>query len=217
MDAPADLVRQALADALALLLPIDCAGCGTPDIALCEECRQAIVPTLARRGLDDDLTVWTGLVFEGVTARVLRALKEEGRTSLARALAPAAAQAISAVTAGAEALVVPLPTSRASFRRRGYRVPDLVARRAGHPARSLLIPVRQSADQRGLDVAARQENVAGTLAARRPTDAGTRVIVFDDVVTTGATLREAARALRAAGYEVAGAAAVAATPRTGSS
>jgi predicted amidophosphoribosyltransferase len=106
---------------------------------------------------------------------------------------------------------VPIPTSGAAFRRRGYRVVELVAARAGLRVVRLLRHTRRTADQRGLDHARRRDNVAGSLRARDA--AGLRVLVLDDVVTTGATLAEAARALRASGAEVVGAVTIAATPR----
>jgi predicted amidophosphoribosyltransferase len=108
-------------------------------------------------------------------------------------------------------VIVPIPTSRAAFRRRGYRVVELVAARAGLRVERLLIHTRRTADQRGLDHASRRHNVAGSLRSRDA--AGLRVLVLDDVVTTGATLAEAARALRAAGAEVVGGVTIAATPR----
>jgi predicted amidophosphoribosyltransferase len=201
-------LRRALADALTFVLPVDCAGCGTPDVALCEECLRALNPAPTLRDVDG-VPVWSGLRFEGAPARVLRALKEDGRTSLARALAPALASALAALPTDA-ALVV-LPTSAASMRRRGYRVPELLLRRAGRSPVPALRAVRATRDQRSLDLAARRANVVGSLVARGVR--GRRVIVIDDVVTTGATLAEAVRALRAAGAEVVGAATVAATPK----
>lgn len=207
----AGLVRAALADALTLVLPIDCAGCGAADVALCDGCAAALAPHPERRELDG-LVAWAGLRFDGVTARVVRALKEDGRTSLARVLAPALRAAVDAVDASARDVVaVPVPTSRAAFRRRGFRVVELVSRHAGVRSIPLLRPARTAADQRGLTRDERRRNVAGSLRATRAR--GLRVVVVDDVVTTGATLAEAARALRAGGAEVVGAAAIAATPR----
>ena len=204
-------VHEALAEALALVLPVSCAGCDEPDAELCDACRGALRPHVQRRD-DASAPVRAGLAFDGVAARVMRALKEDGRTALARDLAPALAAALAALPGARGAVVVPVPTSRASFRRRGFRVAELVARRADVPVRRLLVTARQSGDQRGLDIAARRRNVAGSLVATAEA-ASARVIVLDDVVTTGATVDEAVRALRAAGAEVVGAVAIASTPR----
>lgn len=207
------VVRSALADALALVLPVVCAGCGIPDVSLCEACLAALAPQPVRRVLGapgGDVVLWSGLWFEGVAARVIRAIKEEGRTPLARSLAPALQAAVTRLDVR-DAVVVPMPTSRASYRRRGFRVPDLLAARARLPVARLLRPARRTGDQRGLDRGARRENVAESLMATAA--AGRRVIVLDDVATTGASLEEAVRALRAGGAEVLGAVTVAATPR----
>lgn len=71
---------------------------------------------------------------------------------------------------------------------------------------------RRVADQAGLTAADRAANLSGALQARYDLR-GLRLIVVDDVITTGATLAEAARALRAAGAEVTAAAVIAATAR----
>jgi predicted amidophosphoribosyltransferase len=226
------VLREACADALALLLPVWCAGCDEPDVALCERCALALQPDVRCRVVEAPggaVEVWSGLAFDGVAARVLRAIKEDGRTGLAAALAPALAAVLDRAGA-AGCLVVPMPTSRAAYRRRGFRVPEMLLRRAGRPAHRLLRLARRTADQRGLGRDARRRNVAHSMVAtasgarphrgpvaRESGDSGSsaavRVVVVDDVVTTGASLAEAVRALRAVGVEVVAAVALAATPR----
>ncbi|WP_203137825.1 ComF family protein [Microbacterium sp. JZ31] len=207
-----DRAREACAEAVALLLPVSCAGCGLHGTALCAPCRRALRPAPRRRDAQG-LAVWSGLAFEGPGARALRALKERGRTDVARMLAPALREALRAAVTGARRpiVVVPVPTSRAAMRRRGYRVPELVARRAGiRPAR-LLVVSRLTADQRALGRAGRARNAAGSMRAR-PGAEGLDIVLVDDVLTTGATLAEARRALESAGARVVAAAVIADTP-----
>ncbi|MCD1268962.1 ComF family protein [Microbacterium sp. MEC084] len=208
-------LRDALAGALTLLLPVSCAGCGTGGIALCPPCADQLRPAPRSRELAG-LTVWAGLAFDGPCASAVRALKERGRSDAARALAPALREALREAVASAASpvLAVPVPTSAAAMRRRGYRVPELLARRAGVRTARLLRVARATRDQRILGRADRASNVAGSMRAREGT-AGLDVVLVDDVVTTGATLQEARRALEAAGVRVVGAAVVAATPLTG--
>jgi predicted amidophosphoribosyltransferase len=89
---------------------------------------------------------------------------------------------------------------------------------AGHPTRAqrLLTPVRALGDQSGLGAQARADNLAGAFGVRRDLPPELVVVVVDDVVTTGASLVEATRALTAAGAHVRGAATVAATVRRSS-
>lgn len=202
------LVRRALADALAMVFPVWCAGCDAPGELLCPGCRGALTPDVRCRRVGD-LTVYSALGFEGVTARVIRAIKEEGRTSLVGRLAPALAVAVGA--AGRGALVVPMPATLAARRRRGYALPTLLCRSAGLAPRALLRTQGARADQRGLDRAERIRNVVGAFRAH-PDAQGRDIVLVDDVITTGATLREAALTLRQAGARVVAAATVAATP-----
>ncbi len=205
----ASVVAAAFGDALTFWLPVSCAGCDALDVSLCSGCRDALAPRCTRRPLAPGLTVTSALPFDGVVARTIRALKEDGRTGLAGKLAPALDAALrSATPAGAQ--VTSVPGSRAAFRRRGYRPVDLLVARAGWRTQRLLHLQRSTLDQRGLGLHARRRNLEGALRARPVT--GT-VVVVDDVVTTGATLVEAARALRAAGADRVIAVTLAATPR----
>lgn len=203
-----------LADEIAaFVLSGSCAGCDTPGTLLCEPCRSALVPQPVHTTTPDGMPVIAAFAFDGVAARCIRRIKEEGETLLARPLG--AALSTVAEHAAADhpgAIPVPVPTGAAAFRRRGYRVPELLMRRAGLAPVRMLAQTRRTADQRDLGLDQRRRNVAGSMRARR-TRGGGDVLLFDDVVTTGATLDEGARALTAAGVRVRGAVALAATPR----
>lgn len=207
---------RALADALAFVLPVSCGGCGAEDTALCERCAALLDdPRPRARTLAGALAVHSAFDYEGEIASMLRAVKEQGRTGLARPLGGALrAVASSAWPERDGPVFAAVPTSAAAMRRRGYRVTELLLRRSGLPPVRGLHPVRRVADQRALGRTERERNVAGSLAAS-PLVAGRAVVVLDDVVTTGATLLEASRALRAGGADVCGALTVASTPRRG--
>ena len=117
--------------------------------------------------------------------------------------------------------LVPVPSSPATVAHRGVdftaslaRVAARRLRRRGYPVAvaGVLRQRRRLVDQAGLGIAARQANLRGAFRARGRGLPGS-VIVVDDVVTTSATLREACRALEAAGHPVVGAATVAWTRR----
>ncbi len=117
------------------------------------------------------------------------------------------AMAAMAVMAGmAEAdFVVPVPTTRGRFLRRGYNPAALLACAAasalGLPLRARLLErVRDRGSQGRRSRAERAESVSGCFAVPRPEAvAGRRVLLVDDVVTTGATASECAGLLREAG------------------
>lgn len=208
-----DELIAALRGALSLLFPVSCAGCDEGGSPLCARCAAALSPDVRRVELDTGITVYSALEYDGVAARVIRALKQSGRVGLARRLAPAMAAALAAAAAGErELLAVPVPQSRRSERRRGYSVVELLLRRAGASPSRALAWRRQIADQRGLDREGRRRNLRDALEARR-IRAGVRVVIVDDVVTTGATVRAAQRALEAGGAVVVAAVTLAATPK----
>jgi predicted amidophosphoribosyltransferase len=86
------------------------------------------------------------------------------------------------------------------------------ARRTATPLVPALSLARRVRDSAGLHRDERAANLAGAMRATGPLGSG-RAVIVDDIVTTGATLHEAARALREAGWTILGGAAVAATPR----
>ena len=204
-------ITAALLDALAVLSPVDCAGCGSADRSLCENCRRELEPAVTPRTLADGSTVFTALRYEGVVRRTLLALKESGRTDVVKPLsASLSAALVRAAQPDAEFLSV--PTSRAAWRRRGYDPVALLCKRAGFEPVKVLRSSRATLAQKTLGSEDRALNLHGSMRSRVPLS-GRRFILVDDVVTTGATLAEAARAVRAAGGEVVGHAALAFTPR----
>jgi predicted amidophosphoribosyltransferase len=120
-------------------------------------------------------------------------------------------------------LVVPIPSSAAARRRRGDTpLVTLVQRACRGFAPSEMHSIgalhhrRRLADQAGLDAAGRAANLEQSMAVRTrwlPLVAGSACVLVDDVMTTGATLAEAARAMRAAGARDVRAATICATQR----
>ncbi|WP_327262750.1 phosphoribosyltransferase family protein [Streptomyces sp. NBC_01232] len=169
--------------------------------------------------------VWARAGYDGAVRGLLLAHKERGALPLAGVLGAALAGAVLAAgaegaggTPGAdggrgagEVALVPVPSARRQIRARGHDPARRIAlaaagrlRRAGVPAR--VAPVlrlrRAVADQAGLGARERRENLTGALAVRRGgarLTYGAEIVLVDDVITTGATLAEAARAVRAAG------------------
>ena len=143
--------------------------------------------------------------YGGELETLLLALKFGGRRDLARPLGRLAAATFAAwLGAAAVDLVAPVPLSRRRLRERGYDQAWLLARevalRLGRPAEArALVRARETAPQTALSAARRRDNVASAFAPGRPDVAGRRVLLVDDVLTTGATASACARTLRAAG------------------
>ena len=223
-----------MVDARTFVFPRDCAGCLAPDARVCEPCRQVLraqprVVTLTHADGGTNITVVSGGPYDTTIARVVHALKDAGRTGLARDLAsrlrdvagaffdlagsfpdlmPAshAAEGWASVlpeSASHVRFVAP-PSSRENRRVRGFEPLELIARHARLDLWRPLVSARRREDQATLDVAARAHNMRHSMRVRASV-AGASIVLVDDVLTTGATLAEMARALRDAGANVLGA------------
>lgn len=186
-----------------------CAGCDRPGVELCRTCRFALIARPSTP-LPDDVVV--GTAFTGRVRDVLLGFKYGNRRSLAGHLAGIVVNRL--VAAGVRPDVVTwAPTSDRRRRARGFDQAELVARQVGRqfgvPCRRLLERHGDGEPQTGHRRAWRLQAPAFRTHPRMPTG---HIVVIDDVVTTGATLRAARRALLAAGAGTVTAAAVAATP-----
>lgn len=223
-----------VADALTLATPPACAGCGRSGAVVCAPCQTAMGVAPRRHSPEPRPQEWIPLTvcttYEGVTRGVMTAWKERGRRDVAGHLAALLTQSVRAAvaadppsgTATCPVVLVPIPVSSASRRRRGEDAWQRVVRRAAgvlvHAGVTVSVDpclrmMRQPRDQAGLSAQARRMNLTGAYACPRPPTTAGIVVIVDDIVTTGATMSEAARALRLAGVSHPRGAAIAATAR----
>lgn len=214
-----DALLDAVLDALAVLMPVSCAACQHPDRSLCAACTGALQTAglfhqYLTVGAAPSIEVVSALRYDETVRRIILSFKQNDRTDVARALASPLAIAVRVMVAAAGDRVelAPVPSSRAAYRRRGYDPVLVLLRRAGFARGRVLTVVANRAQQKKLGTLERLENVTGSMAAIS-TLAGRRFVIVDDVMTTGATISEAARAITAAGGVVVGAATLAFTPR----
>lgn len=200
---------------LDLALPPLCAGCGVEGAALCPACLPDLrsrleLPAGTPLGLAEGpphplLQLEWCAAFRGATRAALHALKYAGERRLAEPLGRAVADRWRRAGAGGEVLV-PVPVHEARRRERGYDqaalIAEVAARELGLPWAPALERTRATTAQYHLDRRRRATNVADAFAVRPPHAQAIRgrwVVLVDDVVTTGATLGEAATALLAGG------------------
>jgi ComF family protein len=175
----------------------------SPVFADCAACREAAPAFDYARA---------AAAYAGGVREAIHAFKFGGRRSLVRPLGDLIVDQCGAGLPTTDALV-PVPLSRTRERERGFNQAELLADRLGERlsvrVRSgWLVRVRATAAQSDLSAAERRANVANAFAAARAVR-GCDVVLIDDVITTGATVGECARALRAAGARRIGVLAVA--------
>jgi len=207
------------------LFPADCVLCGGAlpfrhEAGVCLSCWSGLPwrPGARRRRGPLRALAWAA-DYEGSMRRLVHGLKFEDRDELALPLGRGMAARLGPlILPHRPDLVVPVPLHFWRRYRRGYNQAGLLA---DHLARPLRLPLdpralrrsRAGRRQLGLSRRERLRSLAGCFEARRATVRGRAVLLVDDVVTTGATLEECARALLAAGAGRVIACVLARTPR----
>lgn len=206
---------------LDLLLPLECGGCARPSTRWCQDCAAALdvaadQPHLITPRVDPGVPAFSLGRYSGVRGQAIISLKEHGRRDLVGPLARVVALGVyRLLTWGiveTPLTVVPAPTRRSAARRRGGDpVTRMVVEAArGNPALAAVSALRTSAwvrDSVGLDSGARERNIAGRVRLKRRVSGA--VLLVDDIITTGATAREAVRTLERAGAHPVGVLAIA--------
>jgi len=204
--------------ALDLLLPLRCAVCGRGERLLCASCLRALdplrPPLCARCGTP---TAWpvercaecagrrvafrtarSAVAYDDVGSAFVRAWKERGLRELGRHAGALVAETVP--RPGAEALTF-VPADRDRTRWRGHSTAESLARDLAAawdlPLVQALRRARRPERQRGLSRARRRANVRGAFASAG--ELPRRIVLVDDVYTTGATVNAAASTLRKAG------------------
>lgn len=145
------------------------------------------------------------LIHEGHGRDLIHALKYHRKTHVRRPLALLMVEQLADfVASGRPDVIVPVPLHRIRLRHRGFNqavlLGEMLAREWGIPLqRRAMERVRWTEPQIGLAAGLRRDNVRGAFAARASAVAGKRVLLVDDVVTTGSTVDECAKALKKAG------------------
>ncbi len=198
---------------LDLIYPPRCAFCrrfvDNGEIFICDDCLRSLPYTSGggRQKADFVTACVSPLYYEGDVRESLLRYKFHGATGYAKAYAPLVADCIRGELAGEYDIISWVPISRKRLRGRGYDqarlLAEAVAKQLHTTARPTLKKVVHTQPQSGTGSAEkRRANIAGAYQVLDPAAiADKRVLLLDDIVTTGSTLSECARTLGLAGAE----------------
>lgn len=234
-----EAAARAAVDLARLAVPVWCAGCGERDVRWCEDCAAAwwseplrSESSAGRLAIEGSATlpVWAVTELSGAAHAMVATWKDGGRRDLDRFFADAAQRAARAVAPAVSGLgamaVVPVPSRRASVRRRGADLPlllgEAVARGLEASGIGAVVAPALTAgrgEQRGASVRQRWRQAASVQVKRgwpQPLVPGCdTALLVDDVLTTGATMAAAARALQVRFLTVSAGLCLASAPATG--
>ncbi len=191
-----------------ILFPVECIGCAKEGEWLCRECLKKIRTdghSLSGESLDRILTFYS--YDNEILKRAIHLLKYKFVESLALPLGDLVAEGIceKGRPPGKEFILIPVPLSRKRFLERGFNQAEIIAekvsRRFGWPLEAgVLKRIRATPSQVDLEEGERRKNVKGAFSVSDISKiANKKIILMDDVLTTGATMEECARTLKLGG------------------
>jgi len=197
---------RAFSELSQLLFPSRCFGCQKLGPSICSDCRSSWHSHYYRTKFDS-LTVHSSLLYTPTASKIILAAKESGMKKADELIIDALCLALQRSKLDTRvSRLVPIPSSKLSQRRRGRSfIVDLVegiSHKTGIEMIDCLELSRRVKDQSGLHRQERATNLAG--AFRLSSQVRGELILVDDVVTTGATLREAFRAVNSQGIHAIG-------------
>ena len=185
-----------------------CAGVCEAGEMLCAECAGVAGPMLEPGRLpESDIPLVSVFTYHSRARKILMNFKFHGARKLAHSIGYAMGDALSQSKLADKPgwLFCAVPMTPAKVKARGYNQSELLAGAAARwlgmeCAPGLLVKTRETQAQHGLPKEERRSNITGAFKTAGPgSTAGKRIVLCDDICTTGATLREAARVLREAG------------------
>lgn len=203
-----------------IIFPSRCIGCTRLGISICSECRKQWHPHIYQREINwngENFPVLSAIQYSPIASRVLLSAKESQIRAADQLIVNGVVHSLNTfVKRYGSATLVPVPSRKSANRKRGrnflQEITSQVAAEVGLSSHSLLTHSRKVRDQSRLNIADRSENVSRAFSIAPELTAqlsagntGPTIIVIDDLITTGATLSEAIRALRTAGFTVLGA------------
>ena len=191
-----------------LIFPTRCYGCARLGLAICTECRREWIPHYYKTQVEY-LKVHSALLYTPTASKILLAAKENSINGADELLISAIIHVLRKAKLDSRYFqLVPIPSSKSSQRRRGRSfivdVTRKISSEVGLPVNDCLQITRRVADQSGLTRDQRTTNLEGAFSVKPGAILRGDLILIDDVVTTGATLSEAARALKSQGFHAIG-------------
>ena len=185
-----------------LLFPGRCLGCHKLSSIICPNCLEQWKVNEFKTQYSN-LTVQSAILYTPVAAKIILAAKENGTSTADQLLIQTITRQIQKSTVDRNHIrLVPIPSSKRSSRIRGRSfMVDIVrqiSNQTGIAMLDCLALTGKTTDQTGLNRQQRLENMKGSMSIKAV--ARGELILIDDVITTGATLKEAARALNSQGF-----------------